>query len=95
MRRAAGDRLPQRRGKPARRPRRNLELLQDLFERIGLPLDIAGFQAAFYKLVGPDHPDARRAGTAAGDWIRAVGTHHLRTVLADGLPTNAAASETA
>ncbi len=67
----------------------------DLWSRIGMPLDVAGFRAAFYKLVGPEHSEAVRAGAAARDWIRDVGAHHFGSLLADGLPGDAASSETA
>ncbi len=67
----------------------------DRWRRIGAPLHVACFQAAFCKVVGGDHPVAARAGAAALAWIREVGAAHLETVLGDGLPGVAEASETA
>ena len=65
------------------------------WKRIANPLEVVWYQALFCMLVGRDHPEARRAGTEALQWIRSKGAYYLEELWADWLPIEEAASETA
>jgi hypothetical protein len=58
----------------------------DLFTKVSVPLDLAGWRAALAAMVGPDNPTARGAAMAARDWVRDVGAAGLERIWAAGLP---------
>ena len=87
---AAGDRALRGEKEPAA----FVEAL-DLLDRVVYPLDMAAFRSAASMLLGSDHPEGRRIGVEALDWIRQTGAIYLEELWGDWLPIERASSETA